>query len=248
MTCEEVVLHLDEAQQNEAAVSQEAGAHLAECAGCAAYATFLAQLRTEVAALPRSLAPSRDLWADIEQQIAKERVVPITRFRTAAFAPWLAAAAALIVGVGAGMWWMKTQPASNTAPTQVATAATPASSAPSPTASAPEPASSAPASAIPVAAQPNATAAAWPASYETGAAEFTRATADLRSALAARKDTMTPETRAVVEKNLAVIDTALRDIESALRKDPNNSDLVRMLGAMRKRKIETLQLVVKLTA
>lgn len=59
---------------------------------------------------------------------------------------------------------------------------------------------------------------------------------------------MTPETRAVVEKNLAVIDAALVEIRSALAKDPNNRELLRMLGATRKRKIETLQLVVKLTA
>ena len=59
---------------------------------------------------------------------------------------------------------------------------------------------------------------------------------------------MTPETRAVVEKNLAVIDAALVEIRAALAKDPNNRELLRMLGATRKRKIETLQLVVKLTA
>jgi hypothetical protein len=243
MTCEQVGLALDDAHDRGAVLGAEALAHVALCASCSAYAQFLERLPAEVAALPRELAPSRDLWDGVRAGIGRKRVVALDAGRkpARAMAPYWAAAAALLVGVGAGALWMKTRPAVSRQAAAVAPSATPGPAAPLPSAAAPASAASAPAAA-------DATAAAVPASYQTGAADFARATADLMAVLDERRGSMTPETRTIVEKNLAVIDTALRQIESALRKEPGNSDLVRMLGATRKRKIETLQLVVKLTA
>lgn len=240
MTCEDVVLAIDQAHDSGGALPRDVRSHLETCVACGSHASFLAGLSRQVQALPRELAPQRDLWNGIHHRIESERVVGIDSRRKASPSAnqWWAVAAALLVGLGAGVVWMKTRPAPNVT---VATAATPSAVASS--------ASSAPTTHAPTTLPTtHATAAALPASYETGASEFTRATADLMSALDARRNSMTPETRAVVEKNLAVIDAALVEIRSALAKDPNNRELLRMLGATRKRKIETLQLVVKLTA
>lgn len=243
MTCEDVVLAIDQAHDSGGALPRDVRSHVETCAACASYASFLAYLPRQVEALPRELAPQRDLWNGIRHRIESERVVGIGSRRKASPSAnqWWAVAAALLVGLGAGVAWMKTRPAPNAT---VATVATPSAIASSPS-------STLSASTIPAPSTlptTHATAGALPASYETGASEFTRATADLMSALDARRNSMTPETRAVVEKNLAVIDAALVEIRSALAKDPNNRELLRMLGATRKRKIETLQLVVKLTA
>ena len=243
MTCEDVVLAIDQSHDSGDALPAEVRSHLETCAGCGSYASFLAGLPRQVAALPRELAPQRDLWNGIRSRIESGRVVGIDgRRRVSPNAnQWWAVAAALLVGLGAGVVWMKTRPAPNVT---VATVATPSAGASS-ASTAPSPSTIPAPTTLPTT---HATAAALPASYETGASEFTRATADLMSALDTRRNSMTPETRAVVEKNLAVIDAALVEIRSALAKDPNNRELLRMLGATRKRKIETLQLVVKLTA
>ncbi len=219
MKCEDARVALDEMSETGLAPTKELGTHLGSCADCEAYSSFLEGLPARVAALPREIAPERDLWPGIERRIAGE---PVVRFRDKRWgrplvSPLWAVAAALLVAVVGGVLWTKL------------------SNAPMP--SSPVATGSIEATAVPV-----------PASYETGAAEFTRATADLLSALDARKDSLTPGTRAVVEKNIAVIDNALREIETALAKDPENRDLLRLLRGMRKRKIETLQLVVKLSA
>jgi hypothetical protein len=86
-----------------------------------------------------------------------------------------------------------------------------------------------------------------PASYEAGEAEFARATTDLLTVLESRKDSLSPVTRKTVERNLQAIDQALSEIKDALAKDPGSHELLRLLSSTRRRKIEALQRVVKLS-
>lgn len=249
MTCEEVVLALDDRLGQQ--LEPEIEAHVEACAACGSYAAFLRDLPGQIAALPREMAPPADLWPGIRERIENGPVTTIDsrRRRLVTTTPWWAVAAALLVGLGAGALWMKSRPVG---PSAATVATTPVSSAPSPTAPllvSPSPLTTVLGpSAAPVSVSPSATAAALPASYQTGAAEYAQATAELMAALDARKSTMTPETRAAVSRNLAVIDAALQDIREALAKDPHNRDLLRLFGATRRRKIDTLRLVVKLTA
>src|SRR5207248_700543 len=72
-------------------------AHLAECSGCR---TALAELRALVAgaaALPKTVEPSRDLWATIEARIVQRATYNVQR---AFWRGALAAAAVLIIVLG----------------------------------------------------------------------------------------------------------------------------------------------------
>jgi hypothetical protein len=71
MTCHELDLRLDDwldgALAGEAA--REVEAHLASCEACRARERQLRQLLAHAAALPRQLAPARDLWPEIAPRL-----------------------------------------------------------------------------------------------------------------------------------------------------------------------------------
>ncbi len=71
-------------------------AHLEGCASCSREHDAQVVLRERVAELPRSLEPPRDLWPEIEAQIAAQRVVRVRFGRRALMA---AAAAVLVVSL-----------------------------------------------------------------------------------------------------------------------------------------------------
>jgi CHASE3 domain sensor protein len=66
-------------------------------------------------------------------------------------------------------------------------------------------------------------------------------------ALEQRRGDLAPETMASVEENLRRIDVALADVRAALRQDPDNPQLTRLLTSTHRKKVQTLQQVVKLT-
>jgi anti-sigma factor RsiW len=72
---------------------QEVELHLAGCADCAAEHRMLRELVARAAALPRSIAPPRDLWPGIAERLAPRRPA-VSRWTMG-----LAAAAALAVAV-----------------------------------------------------------------------------------------------------------------------------------------------------
>ena len=95
MKCDDVVLVLDKLldRQLDDAGQAEVKAHLDGCAACAEAHRSLIELRDRVADLPRSVAPPRDLWPEIESRIAAKKVAR-GRFGRRAL---MAAAAAVVL-------------------------------------------------------------------------------------------------------------------------------------------------------
>ena len=102
MTCESVRDQLDAyvagtIDDRSADVVRSHLEHCAECRTDEAAARFLAP---RVATLPRSVPPTRPLWAGIESRLAPRRARRMT--------PWLPLAATLVLLAGAG-WWLSRQ-------------------------------------------------------------------------------------------------------------------------------------------
>lgn len=96
MNHEQVVRYLNEYADGTLApaLRAEVEAHLTDCAKCRADAAALRALLADVAALPRSVEPPRDLWAEIDRALdprgARARTLWSARY-------WLATAALLLV-------------------------------------------------------------------------------------------------------------------------------------------------------
>jgi len=73
MTCHELDLRLDDWLDGALAGAEAAAveAHLASCASCRAHEQQLRLLLAHAAALPRSIAPARDLWPGIAERIER---------------------------------------------------------------------------------------------------------------------------------------------------------------------------------
>jgi anti-sigma factor RsiW len=95
MKCDDVMLVLDDLLDRslDEADQAEVRAHLEECAACAEAHGSLVDVRDWVADLPRSIAPPRDLWPEIEARIAAKKVARGAFGRRAL----MAAAAALVL-------------------------------------------------------------------------------------------------------------------------------------------------------
>jgi hypothetical protein len=95
MNCIESIDRFDEYLDGllDAAGAEELRAHVAACPSCAGELESVRELRERVAALSRSLEPSRDLWPGIAARISAEKVVR-GRFGGRAL---LAAAATVVV-------------------------------------------------------------------------------------------------------------------------------------------------------
>jgi hypothetical protein len=78
-------------------------------------------------------------------------------------------------------------------------------------------------------------------------AEYVRATEALLQALEARRAGLPPETVKALEDNLRAIDKALADIRLALAQDPEDTGLVHMLVSTHRKKVDTLERVLKLS-
>ena len=101
MTCHEVDDRLDDYVDGSLSEGefQEVELHIASCAACRGEERHLRLILAQASALPREVAPPRDLWAGIAQRIETER-----RVRPAWWGPvGLAVAATLVVGVGTAL-------------------------------------------------------------------------------------------------------------------------------------------------
>ena len=221
MTCEQTIERLDDYLDGELgeAEFQEVELHLAGCAACREEERGLRAVVALAAALPRRQEPSRDLWPEIADEIARGR--RFTLLRTAATRSawyWTAglAAAAAVVAV----LWMAPR----------GTPEGPAVAGPSPGA----------------VAQPAAYGGGI-TGLAQAERDYERATAELMAALDTRRASLSPETTASIDENLRVIDQALAEIRAALTTDPDSMRLGRMLTSTHEKKIETLRRVLKLT-
>jgi len=200
-------------------------AHVAECAACA---VALAELR-EVMARAHTLVdtpPATDLWPAIEAQLTpRGAAAQPERGRVIAGPSWwgrrfelgipqLAAAAAVLVVISAGVMWMVmggTLRGSNVA------------------------APPAPMRGIETA----STGPAVPADLSNP--RYDAAVAELEQALAEGKGKLDPRTLAVVQHNLQIIDNAIADARRAVAADPGNTWLRSHLAETMKKKVELLR-------
>jgi len=220
MTCQELDERLDDFVDGAlpAAASAEVEAHLLSCALCRDRERRLRQVLAHAAALPRSVAPPRDLWPGIARQLEHDRT---WSWRAVGFRPVvLAAAATVVIGLVAALW-------SGRAPERVRTVEIPSASR-----------RAALASATPGVSDPVLAAAVE---------EYEAAANTLLRALHERSGRLQPDTLDAVNANLEVIDRALAEVRQALVRDPKNPELSRMLVSTHRKKVDVLSRVVKLS-
>lgn len=244
-------------------------AHAASCSRCAPLLAELSALTRDARALP-DLAPARDLWPDIAARL-ETPVVQLPghltsnpaaghnarpRFLTA---PWLAAAAAVLVVATASVTVvaMRARNAPVHGPLVAQTAATPGEAhAPNavavPLTGAGQPDSgSSPAATVaaPAAPAPRVLAASAhrPAAVPVERI-YAREIAQLDSIVHDRHSQLDSTTIAVVEKNLQIIDRAIAQSRAALAHDPNSGFLHDQLNNALDQKIALLRTVALLPA
>lgn len=209
----------------------DAELHLAACATCRALVSDLRAITHAAAALP-GIAPSRDLWPEIEAR-TRTTVVPLAA-RPHRWSPRaLGAIAAALVGITAlGTW----QLAMRSRPEAPSFAATPA------------PAVSAPESVVaPLAPDtpdtPVAQAAAVrerqprPEAGVTYATEIDR----LSDVITQRSNELDPATVAILQRSMATIDSAITQARDALARDPGSRFLTQQLNHSLQRKLGLLR-------
>jgi anti-sigma factor RsiW len=224
-------------------------AHLRGCTSCAA---VLADLKRVVAraqqagAVPRP--PSADLWAGIAARIDVSRSAKPSGERSGsddsvadrsahAFAlrtrritftlPQLAAAAALVAAVSAGVVWQLVERSAPQPREQVASTAP---------AQAPDPSTDA------------ADIIDRVVPVGMADAQYDAAVADLEGALKQGRGRLDAATIAIVEHNLQIIDQAIAQAREALVTDPANTYLSGHLVEARRRKLDLLRRAAALTS
>jgi len=219
MTCHELDLLLDDWLDGAlaGAKARELESHLAGCAPCRDRERQLRQLLAHAAALPRSMAPPRDLWPGIAERI--ERGSAWSAFLASWQPVALAAAAAVVIGLAAFLW-------NGSGPAAVRTLAMP--------------------SASPQLRAVTNTGIADPV-LAAAARDYEQAAGALLEALQRRRAVLPAEDLARVEANLEVIDRALEEVRQALVKDPASPELNRMLVATHRKKVDVLRRVVRLS-
>jgi len=223
MTCETLDERLDDWVDGvlPAAEALEVEAHLVSCSLCRERERRLRKVLAHAAALPRSVAPPRDLWPGVAQAIEQERDRG-WRWSLGWSPIGLAAAAAVVVGLVAVLL-QQWKPA--TVHTVVIPDASPSAGVHGTYASA-------------TGMDPGLVA--MESNYEAAADA-------LLAALVDRKANLAPGTLAGVERNLAVIDQALCEVRQALEKNPGSLELNRMLVSTHRKKVDVLRRVVKLS-
>ncbi len=219
MTCQELDERFDDLVDGALAGAEADAAlsHLASCASCREREQALRQLLAHAAALPRGVAPPRDLWPEIAERIEHGWSWSAVRAWWQPMA--LATAAVIVVGAVALL-------VTNRAPTAVRMVAIPSASP----------------SAMFVAGDHVADPVLAAAERE-----YEEAARTLLEALQRRRAMLPPEDLARVEANLQVIDRALAEVRQALVKDPASPELNHMLVATHRKKVDILQRVVRLS-
>jgi anti-sigma factor RsiW len=220
MTCHELDERLDAWVDGElpAEAAAQVEAHLASCPLCQERGRRLRQLLAHAAALPRSVAPQRDLWPGIAREVERERS---WRWASVGWSPAvLAAAATVLVGLAAVFW-------SGHTPARVRTVEIP-----TPT---------------PEARLVAGTAGVSDPVLAAAERDYEAAANALLQALQQHRARLQPEDLAAVQANLNVIDRALAEVRQALVRSPENRELGRMLVSTHRKKVEVLSRVVKLS-
>lgn len=103
MNCAEALDRLDDFLDGELPeeVHREVESHLSTCAACREEARRLRSILAEARALPREMAPPRDLWPEIAREIGAGKVVSPAFGRKTGLRSWMPALAAAAVAVAA---------------------------------------------------------------------------------------------------------------------------------------------------
>jgi hypothetical protein len=220
MTCTEMDAHLDAwvdgtlPERDKASVRR----HLSGCERCREDERRLRELLAHASALPRSIAPRRDLWPGIAREIERRKAWSWPRFTT--WQPLLAVAAAVAVALGAIFFG---QPAATPVHTVVV----------------PSPGARSGYELRPAAISSNPEVAAMEQDYQDAATA-------LLAALQEREGEIAPGTLESVERNLAVIDKALAEVHEALEQDPGRPELGRLLVSTHRKRVDVLRKMVRL--
>jgi anti-sigma factor RsiW len=182
-------------------------------------------LRAELRALPREIAPARDLFPAIARRAGLEAAAPSPRGallwrRLAAPLPRAAGRLALAAGLVAALavgWSLRARVAP--APLIVVAPPPPA---------------------------PDATVART--AYAATGRELDAIRDELRRSIEARRDALPPATRRLVFDNLATIESAIAEIEAALAAAPADAELARAYVAYRQRQLDLLRQANRLAA
>lgn len=275
MTCEEFDAQLETYLEGELdhATQQRADQHRAECVACAAMVADLDGLVLAAQSLPLP-TPSRDLWPDIEARLVTPvRVLPVTSTPTVvrSVLPWrqLAAAAAVLVTVSAGVTWNvarhtpvgSTTTLASTDTTRVFPAVAPDSNAVAPREIDVNGVNSngMPPSTLGGSVARDNRTTGYVASAPTSAPTrvltasngntravaldtlYGREIAMLRTVAETQLNLLDSSTVSVVRKNLDIIDNAILESRKALSADPNSGFLLEQLDRAYERKVDLLR-------
>jgi anti-sigma factor RsiW len=205
--------------------------HLESCVECRALVDDLREIRATARSLDLRNPPAR-AWSRIERAVKLEReheqdvargVQPsgsgLARLKDARYATWLAAAAAILIAIGAGLRYLpRTAAPGETARVTSATEA------------------------------PSGDAAAVSIEAELRAAEehYQKAITGLEQIANAGKGSLDTQTAATLQKNLAVIDQAITESRAAVRAQPASEPAQQSLMESFKAKLALLQDTVAL--
>jgi hypothetical protein len=223
--------------------------HIAGCGRCAMLVRDLEGIRRDAAALP-VLAPSRDLWPEIDARIQapvislEQARMPVVRRARNVW--WMGAAAAALVAVTAGVTYYLSSGQGDSPIPIVATQ--PRGVVPGPDTALPEaqPAATAGPEATLAGTEtsnaPRATRAVISAATPAApASEYDRDVARLRTILQERRSDLDSSTVTVLEKNLELIDRAIAESRAALERDPGSEFLADQLARIMTKKVAILR-------
>ena len=191
--------------------------HLEACANCRALVEDMRSIRAAAFMLDRH-EPKAETWSKLQAAIAHNPNTAPSEIRNR-LPVWLAAAAALILATGIGVWPLLNRaaaPHDDTAPSASASDA------------------------------PPATVESVTAEFEAAEKHYQKAIDDLQTI--ANKDTgeLDPQVAAVLQKNLTVIDQAITESRDALKAQPANQTAQSGLFDALRTKVALLQQTVEL--
>ena len=207
--------------------------HLSNCAECSAELASLRALVAATGALPKSVLPDDDLWADLKASIDDRKgiVLPTTSPDVPAHAKrsrwqrptWLAAAAVVLVALSSAttVIVLRSNPDTKVVQNQPDSGATRLGL---------------------------GTPPVLPASFRAAEGQYMQTIQELRDAVDAQRTHLNPETVRTVDHSLAVVDSAIAEAREALLADPNNRTLVDLLSASYQRKLDLLRRTSELSS